>query len=214
MTTMATTALLLLPLLSGVSGHGRLIEPPSRASMWRYGFDTPPDYDDTQGWCGGFVTQWDLNDGKCGLCGDVWDAEVREHEAPNGRFFTGTIVRHYSPGETIAVAVQLTVNHWGSLETTRSSFTFKLCPAPGPLEDPSQNCMDLNLLRTWGVPTPNLGIFELELELPEWLECERCVLQWTYKTGNNWGTCEDGSEAVGCGKQEHFRACADISVGG
>ena len=24
-----------------VKGHGRLIEPPSRASMWRYGFSTP-----------------------------------------------------------------------------------------------------------------------------------------------------------------------------
>jgi hypothetical protein len=188
--------------------------------MWRYGFDTPTDYDDNNGNCGGFWTQWGANDGKCGLCGDAWDAAVREHEAPDGKYATGTIARSYGPGETIAVAVELTANHWGSLETTRSSFTFRLCPAPGPLEDPSQDCMDLHVLRTsaggeeWEVPSPDTGIFNLEVELPAGLECERCVLQWTYRAGNNWGTCEDGSGAVGCGKQEHFRACADIRIGG
>ena len=38
---------------SGVEGHGRLIDPPSRATMWRYGFDTKADYDDNAGYCGG-----------------------------------------------------------------------------------------------------------------------------------------------------------------
>lgn len=27
-----------------------------------------------------------------------------------------------------------------------------------------------------------------------------------------WGTCDDGTEAVGCGKPETFRNCADISI--
>lgn len=31
------------------------------------------------------------------------------------------------------------------------------------------------------------------------LECERCVLQWKYIAGNNWGVCKDGNGAVGCG---------------
>lgn len=30
---------------------------------------------------------------------------------------------------------------------------------------------------------------------------------------NNWGTCSDGTEAVGCGPQETYRNCADITVG-
>ena len=34
-------------------GHGRLIDPPSRSSMWRYGFNNPPNYDDNQLYCGG-----------------------------------------------------------------------------------------------------------------------------------------------------------------
>lgn len=31
--------------------------------------------------------------------------------------------------------------------------------------------------------------------------------------GNNWGMCPDGNGAVGCGPQEEFRSCADISLG-
>lgn len=56
-----------------VAGHGRLIEPPSRASAWRYGFDTPPDYNDHELFCGGFTRQYERNKGQCGVCGDAWD---------------------------------------------------------------------------------------------------------------------------------------------
>lgn len=56
-----------------VYGHGRLIEPPSRASAWRYGFNTPHNYNDHELYCGGFTRQWVKNEGKCGICGDAWD---------------------------------------------------------------------------------------------------------------------------------------------
>lgn len=56
-----------------VESHGRLIEPPSRATMWRYGFDTPPNYNDHELYCGGYSRQWQNNGGKCGICGDAWD---------------------------------------------------------------------------------------------------------------------------------------------
>lgn len=42
-----------LLLLSPARGHGRLLNPPSRSSMWRYGFPTPVNYQDNQLWCGG-----------------------------------------------------------------------------------------------------------------------------------------------------------------
>lgn len=32
--------------------------------------------------------------------------------------------------------------------------------------------------------------------------------------GNNWGNCPNGTGAVGCGPQEEFRACADITIAG
>ncbi len=55
---MHTLVVLLLAIVATVAplvaGHGILIEPPSRASAWRFGFDTPPNYDDNALSCGGF----------------------------------------------------------------------------------------------------------------------------------------------------------------
>jgi hypothetical protein len=30
--------------------------------------------------------------------------------------------------------------------------------------------------------------------------------------GNNWGDCDDGTSAMGCGPQETFRSCSDIVI--
>lgn len=57
------------------NGHGRLIEPPSRSSAFRYGFQTPPNYNDHELYCGGFARQ-QRNGGKCGECGDAWGNEI------------------------------------------------------------------------------------------------------------------------------------------
>ena len=51
----------------------------------------------------------------------------------------------------------------------------------------------------------NLGCFELERHLT-------LSLQWTYDTANSWGTCRNGTDAMGCGPQETFRACSDIKI--
>ncbi len=45
-------AMLLLVRRGG--GHGRLVEPPSRSSMWRLGYNTPRNYQDNELFCGGF----------------------------------------------------------------------------------------------------------------------------------------------------------------
>ena len=52
--TMITILLVSVALVPGVLGHGFLQEPPSRSSMWRFGFNTPPNYNDNQLFCGGF----------------------------------------------------------------------------------------------------------------------------------------------------------------
>ena len=55
-------AILILPLIiSYVQGHARLLDPPSRASMWRVGFDNPADYDDNGRNCGGFNVSINFN---------------------------------------------------------------------------------------------------------------------------------------------------------
>jgi hypothetical protein len=55
------TVLSLLSQLPQANGHGRLIEPPSRSSAWRYGFNTPVNYNDHELFCGGFTKQHQTN---------------------------------------------------------------------------------------------------------------------------------------------------------
>lgn len=43
--------------------------------------------------------------------------------------------------------------------------------------------------------------FRYQVELPPYVTCTQCILQWTYFTGNMWGTCANGTEAVGCGNK-------------
>jgi len=203
--------ILLVPLfMVGCLGHGRLMNPPSRASQWRFGFDNPPDYDDNQGFCGGKTHQNEEMGGKCGVCGDPYDGPW-PHQAPGGVFANGNIVAEYSEGSKIEVAVQLTTNH-------RGFFTFRLCPNNNVNQDPTQECFDQYVLENGGgstrypVVTWDLGYWNTTVHLPAGLVCEQCILQWTYTAGNDWGTCENGTQAVGCGPQETFRACADIAI--
>ena len=58
------------------------------------------------------------------------------------------------------------------------------------------------------------GRIQYRVALPGGLRCERCVLQWTWVTGNTWGTCTDGGHRLGCGPQETFRNCADLRIVG
>ena len=46
---------LILTDVGHVYGHGRLVDPPSRSSVWRYGFNTEHNYEDNQLFCGGFT---------------------------------------------------------------------------------------------------------------------------------------------------------------
>lgn len=208
--------LFLLPAL--INGHASLVEPPSRAAMHLYGFpQNPVDYQHNEGFCGGFSHQFSAAiAGRCGICGDAWDANPREHEAPLGKYANGIIVRSYQPGEEISVSVLVTANHKGY-------FTFRLCRNNNVNRDPDQSCFeeaesllqvapsgDYRFPVTTAMGTGEIGV---RLRLPEW-QCDQCILQWTYTAGNSWGVGSDGVGGLGLGPQEHFRACADISIGG
>ncbi|XP_044738726.1 uncharacterized protein LOC123300253 [Chrysoperla carnea] len=204
-----------LCIIGNVNGHGRLIEPPSRASAWRYGFNTPANYNDHELYCGGFTRQWQRNNGQCGVCGDAWDAPAPRAHEYGGRYGLGVLVRRYEVGATMIIKVEVTANHNGYFE-------FRICPE---FKNTTQECLDKYLL---GLAEPqenvtphpyryypNNGnrIYEMKYHLPN-ISCDHCVLQWRYIAGNNWGKCDDGTERVGCGPQEEFRACADIQIGG
>ncbi|XP_055940448.1 uncharacterized protein LOC129970612 [Argiope bruennichi] len=195
-----------------VSGHGRLLEPPSRSSMWRFGFKTKPNYNDNELFCGGYTVQWQRNGGKCGICGDAWDAPKPRPNEAGGIYGKGIIVRNYKPGQEVKSIVELTANHKGFFE-------FKLCPHNDPKTVATQDCLDQYLLEladgsgTKYYPSTRTGKFVVNLRLPQHLTCSQCVFQWTYTAGNNWGRCDNGTSKVGCGPQETFRGCADVAIG-
>lgn len=85
----------------------------------------------------------------------------------------------------------------------------------------------------------HLGNHDVTFRLPAGVTCKHCVLQWTYVAGkdhststiepinyfslltyfnyfhfsaNIWGTCPDGTTALGCGPQENYRSCSDITI--
>ena len=73
--------------------------------------------------------------GKCGICGDPYGAEVKEHEAPGGKYANGIIVADYQSGEAIEVDIEITANHKGF-------FVFKLCENNNVAADKDQSCFE------------------------------------------------------------------------
>ncbi|CAF0868483.1 unnamed protein product [Didymodactylos carnosus] len=208
-TTFAFSLLILLftYIINSVNGHGRLDEPPARNSAWRYGFKVPADYDDVGLNCGGLGVQ-KTNNGKCGTCGDSYTG-TRYHEV-GGKYATGTIVRTYATGSIIDIKV-LVPNHKGYME-------FRLCPASNEYVEVTQECLDQHVLEIegYGQQFPVLEGMDsiyLKAHLPTDVWCSHCVLQWRYHAGNNWGTdLESGKQCLGCGYQEEFYNCADITI--
>lgn len=54
-------AVLLIVDVSQVLGHGRMLEPPARNTLWRFGFKAPVNYNDNELFCGGIGVscRWD-----------------------------------------------------------------------------------------------------------------------------------------------------------
>lgn len=199
-------------LVSHVTGHGRLIEPPSRSSMWRIKFNNPINYQDNELFCGGRSIQWEVYNGKCGVCGDSFGGP-RDNEAPTGKYANGLIVRTFEVGASMEAVVHLTANHKGTFE-------FRLCQNDDPKKNVSQECFNQNLLRSddgtssFAITNTSAGYFRYTLRLPSGLRCRACVLQWKYNTGNSWGVdFVTKKGCIGCGPQEQFYGCSDIAVG-
>lgn len=149
--------------------------------------------------------------GKCGLCGDSFsDPSPRKHEL-GGRYGEGVVVKTYKNEGKIDVGVQITSNHLGD-------FSFEICNLDklGKIKE-SEECFAEHKLTVAGGGNKysigaRSGLINLTVLIPKDLKCDHCVFRWTYKAGNNWGICEDGSGALGCGMQETFINCADIKI--
>jgi len=207
-TSVVAAALICLANVGEVEGHGYMSEPAGRASAWRYGFKTPPDYNDNQCYCGGFIHQKNLGM-KCGVCGDAWDhPHPRPHEA-GGRWGTGKITKTYKAGQTITVTAMVTTNHKGWME-------WSICPTNDPKKRATPDCFRPLQLAAGGgtklkVTTWRKGEWTTKVKLPAGLKCSHCVMQWKYNAGNSWG-CGGGRCCTGCGPQEQFYGCADVKI--
>ncbi|KAK6184942.1 hypothetical protein SNE40_007289 [Patella caerulea] len=206
------TILFLTLYLSFSDGHGRMMDPPARNSMWRLGFNNPINYNDNELYCGGRMVQWIRNKGKCGICGDAYHGK-KDHEA-GGKFANGIIGRSYHEGDIIPIVVHLTANHQGWFE-------FKMCPVNDPKKKVTQKCLDENVLQradgkgtTFPIPQGKYNaFFNFSVKLPEGLTCKQCVMQWKYRTGNTWDKDDNsGVFCLGCGPQEEFYNCADVEI--
>ncbi|KAJ8976416.1 hypothetical protein NQ317_005336 [Molorchus minor] len=189
-------------------GHGMMLTPANRASLWRYHPAAPRNYDDNANFCGGSYVQNEVNGGKCGVCGDAFTDPHPQNNENTGKYGNGIIAAQYESGSVIDVHVKLTANHFGT-------FTYSLCVLEDSQAPESGEDCFLPLLLEGGSSQYNVTKDEYDItnrvQLPE-IKCERCVLRWHYRAGNNWGTCDDGTSALGCGAQETFRTCADITI--
>ncbi|XP_034487996.1 uncharacterized protein LOC117792115 [Drosophila innubila] len=191
-----------------IDAHGMMLSPVGRSSRWRYDSTAPKNFDDSGLYCGGFWKQTE-NDGQCGLCGDDYSLSQPRPNELGGTYGKGVIVKTYIGVRSIEVNVLITANHLGY-------FTFDLCnlDEAGTESEECFNKYPLNFIdgnRKLHIGTLT-GSTNQTLELPSGITCKHCVLRWTYTAGNNWGVCEDGSGAMGCGAQENFKNCADVSI--
>jgi len=68
--------------------------------MWRLGFNVPTNYDDNALFCGGFMNQYnEINQGRCGECGDEWSLTRPRLNDEGGLYGTGTIGKTYIEGQ-------------------------------------------------------------------------------------------------------------------
>jgi len=207
-----------LGMVSLINGHGRLMDPPGRGSVWRvkdsnqliepYDELVEPNYTDNGNNCGGTTYQAGLN-GKCGLCGDPFgNPEPRAHE-DGGKYGKGIIVGLYQSGGTMTTRVQITSHHKGWME-------FWLCARDNELW--SANVIEDRMVRLkledggykWNLPDPHESEYDkggywytVKVQLPD-VECTRCILRWKYHAGNSWGCDAPYDCGIGKGDQEEF----------
>lgn len=195
--------------LQSVQGHGMMLKPVSRSSRWRYDKSAPTQYTDNEVFCGGATVMHVANGGKCGICGDNYQWPMPRPNELGGTYGQGVITENYTKGEVVNVEVKLTTNHKGY-------FVFEACnlDESGAETDECFERYPLELedgSNKWMVP-PGNQVFTVPVRLPSDLSCEHCIIRWTYTGGNNWGYCADGTGKLGCGPQETFRNCGDVSI--
>lgn len=195
-----------------VYSHGTMIDPVSRNSLWRVDKTAPINYNDIEMFCGG-IGVLTSSGGKCGICGDPYTSQSPRPHETGGYMVVNKTVKNYFPGSTIDVMIDLDTNHGGYFE-------FELCRRNSINSMETDDCferlrfIDGTYRKQLKMDHSDKGLMSMSLLMPDNLvECRACILRWNYRAGNNWGICHDGTAGSGCGPQELYRNCADISIG-
>ncbi|CAG7717581.1 unnamed protein product [Allacma fusca] len=189
-------------------GHVRIRSPPNRSSLWRdpafQQYNPPANYDDDGLYCGR-VHQWPV-DNRCGVCGDPVTDPVPRPNENGGTFGRGIIAGRYAPGEIIPLSVEFTISHIGFFEV-------QVCDQLPETDSCFRKLKFGDGSERYTLTPPERPIWiNTTVVLPLDIKCQQCTLRLHYRAGNNWGDCGDGTEGMGCGLQETFRSCVDISV--
>ncbi len=126
--------------------------------------------------------QHDYNDGKCGPCGDEFNATRPRENENGGRFGRKLIVRNYTQGQIVDLHIELTAVHLGHFEV-------KLCPLQSRDELETDDCFEQNVLdfttglKEYPVDNELITNYYPQVRLPQGFKCERCVMQWHYLSG-------------------------------
>lgn len=122
-------------------------------------------------------------------------------------------------GSLVDVEVQITAQHQGF-------FQFKLCELGENMATKDEECFDrddsivpfadgstiysITDVFPESSSSRNSGFwYPMQIKLPDQFECDHCVLQWRYHTGDS--TDENGT-GIGFGYQEELYGCADIKI--
>lgn len=177
-------------------GHGTLMYPPMRGSMWRFYRGVPSNYDDNGLNCGG-------NFSHCGICGDDPHGPQRHSRHGGYGLYSARYRTRFLYGQPLETTIKITANHGGYIH-------YHVCSLDQSKPENEQCFRPFKFFfyldRVPGQATiihHNLGVLNYR--------CGHCVLRMTWVTGSNWDPhCRD--QYTGCGRQEIFRNCADFSV--
>lgn len=129
-----------------------------------------------------FQVQWAMHGGKCGICGDDYGMKQPRSMENTGTYGRGQVAKMYRMGQLVEVTVLITANHKGW-------FQFSLCELTDPSKPEQEECFKVLKLEDgsdkYYLPSTNTGYYSTTVKLPDGVTCDRCVLRWTWNTGED-----------------------------
>ena len=186
-----------------VKGHGRMMFPINRSSLWRQ-VPSFPRYELDAVWCALTLNHREVANDRnatCGIAGAIYNGKIRgsstmffenklwtvySYEFGSERYHK-TLVATFMKGQVINPQVEIIIMHGGWVE-------FRVCPAPVN-GDPTMECFELNKLKFTSdgktraelrsVRPDAKNYYTYSVKLPDNLTCEHCVLQWYWIGSGN-----------------------------